>query len=286
MKLKTALPFLLLAVAFCAPGQQTGPVEIEFLSHAARVHGRAFLAPGAGLKPTLLMVPGWPGNPNDVVGLGEALPSLGINMIMFNPRGMHASEGSFGFENTVADIGAALEWLARDEVRQRFGIDPGRITLGGYSFGGGMVMVYAAKDQQVRRLISISGADVGETVAALLGDPEKAKSFRELLSAPGKSPVRIAGFDATLNELRRTGNVYALRETAPAVADRSILLVGGWEDGTVTVEQTVLPYYRALKKAGAQDVRFLVYHADHRFGSVSQRLASDIRDWLVRGDPK
>jgi dipeptidyl aminopeptidase/acylaminoacyl peptidase len=83
-------------------------------------------------------------------------------------------------------------------------------------------------------------------------------------------------------DLRDTGNVYVLRETATRVADCSILLIGGWEDSNVTVEQTVLPYYRALKKAGAQDVTFLVYHTDHTFLSVSQRLASDIRDWLNR----
>lgn len=269
-------------VPFCAVGQQTGPIEIEFLSQGSRVHGRVFSAPGAGLKPTVLTVPGWPGSAVDVAGLGESLPPIGVNMVMFNPRGMHASEGSFGFENTIVDIGAALDWLARDEVRQRFNVDPAKIALVGHSFGGGMVMVYAAKDKRVRRLISISGADSGEVVNGLLNDPATLKSYRALLSTPGTFPVRVSDLDATLADLRKTGNVYALRETAPGVADRSILLIGGWEDANVTVDRTVLPYYRALKKAGAQDVTFLVYHADHWFGSVSRRLASDIRDWLSR----
>jgi len=266
--------------SFCAAGQQAGPVEIEFLSQGSRVHGRVFPAPSTGLKPTLLVVPGWPGNPEDVAGLGRSLPPLGINMVMFNPRGMHASEGSFSFGNTIADIGAALAWLARDEVRQRFRIDPAKIALAGHSFGGGLALVYAAKDNRVRRLISISGADVGEVADAMLNNPATAASYRKLLSAPSTFPVRVADFDASLSDLRDNGNVYLLRETAPQVANCSILLIGGWEDSDVTIEQTVLPYYRALKKAGAQDVTFLVYHADHNFHSVSQRLASDIRDWL------
>jgi pimeloyl-ACP methyl ester carboxylesterase len=267
---------------FCAGGQQTQPVEIEFLSQDSHLHGRFFPAPGAGLKPTLLIVPGWPGNPSDVAGLGDFLPAFGINMVMFNPRGMLASEGSFGFGNTLSDIGAALDWLARSEVRQRFKIDPAKITLGGHSFGGGMACVYAAMDDRVRRIISISGADPGEVADKMLNDPATAASYRKLLTTPGAFQVRVADFDAALEDIRATGTGYALRETAPRIADRSILLVGGWEDRNVTIEQTVLPYYRALKNAGAKDVRFLVYHADHQYSGVSRKLASDIRDWLTR----
>jgi pimeloyl-ACP methyl ester carboxylesterase len=263
-------------------GQQPGPAQIDFLSQGARVHGKAFAAPGAGLKPTVLVVPGWPGNPDDVVALGESLPSLGVNMIMFNPRGMHASEGSFGFGNTLADIDAAFAWLAREDVQRRFNIDPARMALAGHSFRGGMAMVYGSSHPNLRRLIAISPADLGETVNGLLNDPSTQSSMRQRLTAPGGFPVRVADLDATFQELKADGNRYGINETAPRVADRSILLIGGWEDQVVTVDQTILPYYRALKKAGAADVTFLVYHADHQFRSVKQKLASDIRDWLKR----
>lgn len=273
---------LLSALSLSAMGQQPGPTQIDFLSQGARVQGKAFAAPGAGLKPTVLVVPGWPGNPDDVVALGESLPPLGVNVIMFNPRGMHASEGSFGFDNTLADIDAALAWLARDDVRRRFNIDPAHVALAGHSFGGGMVMVYGSSHQNLRRLIAIAPADIGETVNGLLNDPATQSSMRTRLTAPGGFPVRVADLDATFRELKAAGNRYGLNETAPRVVDRSILLIGGWEDQVVTVDQPILPYYRALKKAGAPDVTFLVYHADHQFRSVKQKLASDIRDWLKR----
>ncbi len=282
MRMSLLLVFIAGPFPFYAGGQQTRPVEIEFLSQGSHVHGRVFPAIGAGLKPTLLIVPGWPGNPLDVAGLGDYLPAFGINMVMFNPRGMHASEGSFGFGNTLADIGAALDWLARDEVRQGFGIDPAKITLGGHSFGGGMALVYAAKDGRLRRIISISGADLGEVADTMLNNPAVAASYRTLLSVPGASPIRVADFDAVIEDLRAAGTGYALRETAPKVADRSILLLGGWEDRNVTIEKTVLPYYRALKNAGAQDVTLLVYHSDHAYHDIGRKVASDIRDWLKR----
>jgi uncharacterized protein len=284
----------LLAVAALLPwwasGQSGLPAEVSFSSGGAAVHGKFFSAPGTGLKPTLLLVPGMPGNPNDVVGLGALLPAMGVSVMMFNPRGMWASEGSFGFAGTLDDIRAALAWLTTDAVRQRFGIDPARIALGGHSFGGGMAAVYATKDRGVRRLISISGADVGETVAGLLAAPDAASarklapSYIQIGAGPstGNSPVRILDIETTLAEMRKTGNVYRLPDTAPGLADRSILLAGGWEDAIVTVDRTVLPFYRALKAAGAKDVTFLTYHSDHQFGAVGRRLASDIQQWLSR----
>jgi hypothetical protein len=76
--------------------------------------------------------------------------------------------------------------------------------------------------------------------------------------------------------------VYGLRENAAKLADRSILLIGGWEDVEVTIDQYLLPLYRALRGAGAAKVTFLVYHTDHDFSNVRQRLASDIAGWLLR----
>jgi uncharacterized protein len=274
----------ILSLSICTQSQQIGSIPIEFPSQGSLVHGRVFPAGGEALHPTLLLVPGFPGNPNDVAGLGDSLSRLGINVVMFNPRGMHASEGSFSFEHTIEDIGAALRWLERDEVRQRFKIDPGKLTLGGYSYGGGMAMVYAAKDPRVRRLISIAGADTGETIREMRRNPAYAGAQRKLLSdmQAQNGPVRVGNVEAAVQEVSRLENVYGLPESAANLADRSILLIGGWEDIQVTVDQTVLPLYRALKRSKAADVTFLVYHADHQFGAVRDRLASDIRDWLMQ----
>jgi len=140
----------------------------------------------------------------------------------------------------------------------------------------------------VRRLISISGGDAGEAAGELFADPSAARKMYSGIvhfgpPSPGDvSPVRVVDFDAEVEALKKSGNIYNLQDTAPGVADRSILLIGAWEDTNVTVDHTVLPYYRALKKAKANDVTFLVYHTDHWYGSVSRHLASDIRQWLGR----
>lgn len=259
------------------------PVSIEFISEGARVRGKFFVAAGTAPKITLLLIPGWPGDPNDVLGLGTLLAEKGINTCMFNPRGLHQSEGFQTHPNTLKDIGSALHWLRQADVQKRFGVDTTRLVLGGHSYGGGIAMVYAARDASIRRVISIAGADFGELIREIQRNVAFAEEFRRgtLSSLRPEGPAQF-DFDAGLKEWGDHQDMYGLRENAVNLADRSIILIGGWEDEQVTVDQFLLPLYRALRGAGAAKVTFLVYHTDHGFANVCQRLASDIAEWLLR----
>jgi uncharacterized protein len=259
------------------------PVSVEFISEGACVRGRFFAAVGMAPATTLLLVPGWPGNPNDVLGLGALLAEQGINVCMFNPRGLQESEGISSHANTLQDIGAALRWLRQADVQQRFEVETTRLVLGGHSYGGGMAMAYAARDSSVRRVISIAGTDHGEFARELQRNAAFAEDMRRWLLST-RTPEGSARFDmeAGLKEFVDHQDVYGLRENAANLADRSILLLGGWEDEQVTIDQYLLPLYRALRGAGAAKVTFIVYHTDHGFDNVHQRLASDIAGWLLR----
>jgi pimeloyl-ACP methyl ester carboxylesterase len=263
-------------------GDKVEPVSVEFISEGASVRGRFFAAIATTPAPTLLLVPGWPGNPDDVLGLGALLVEQGISVCMFNPRGLHQSEGISSQANTLQDIGAALQWLRQADVQRRFAVDTARLALGGHSYGGGMAMAYAARDSSVRRVISIAGNDHGEFVRELQRNAEFAEGIRRMLWST-RVPEGPARFDveAGLQELVDQPDVYGLRENAAKLADRSILLIGGWEDEEVTIDQYILPLYRALRSAGAAMLTFLVYHTDHEFSNVRERLASDIAGWLL-----
>lgn len=276
--------FLVLVCGSTLHAGAAEPAAVQFVSDGAVVRGRFFAAGGGAPAPTLVLVPGWPGNRDDVVGLGALLAPAGINVLMFNPRGFHDSEGTMSFPNVLEDIGAALRWVQGADARQRFRIDTTRLALGGHSFGGGMALAYAAADSSVRRVVSVAGSDHAELVREFQRNPEYARALRALLSstrAPA-GPVRFE-MDADLRELAEHQDIYGLRENAAKLADRSILLIGGWEDTQVSIEAILLPLYRALKGAGAGDVTFLVYHGKHNFTAERQRVASGIRDWLVRG---
>jgi len=278
---------VLAAIPLSVFGQQAESVPIQFLSGGDQVHGQFFSSVGGKPIATLLLIPGWPGDPRDVLGLGALLAELDINVAMFNPRGMHASEGTNSFANTLEDIAAALEWLRRPEIREQFAIDAGRMALGGHSYGGGMAMAYEAADSSFRRVISIAGTDLGVLVRRMHAHPQFSEAMRRMLAgtrAP-EGPVRF-DLDATFQELTDHQDTYGLQESASRLADRSILLMGAWDDLSVTVEDMLLPLYRELKGAGASDVTFLTYHDGHNFVAVREDLARDIQDWLQRHPPQ
>jgi pimeloyl-ACP methyl ester carboxylesterase len=257
------------------------PVSIEFVSEGAHVRGRFFPASGAVEPTTLLFVPGW--GVDDDLGLGPLLAEKGINFFTFNPRGVQTSEGIHTHPGTLQDIAAALQWLRQAQVQVRFKVDTARLVLGGYSYGGGMAMAYAARDTSVRRVISVAGNDHGEFARELQRNPTIAQDIRRWLLST-QAPDGWARFDleTNLRELFDHPDIYGLRENAAKLADRSLLIFGGWEDKGPTIDQYLLPLYRALRNAGSKDVTFIVYHTDHSFGNVRQRLASDIGDWLLR----
>lgn len=282
----SVLAVLVLVPLSAAAAQETGPVPVEVDSDGAAMRGQFFKADCAGPCPTLLLVPGFPGSAqHEVLGLGARLSEGGISVLVFNPRGLHQSEGTMTFLNTLDDIGAAFNWLHEDEVAERFAIDTASIAIGGHSFGGGTSMAYAARDARVRAVVSLAGTDHAELIREYERNPSFTERVDRILSG-AQAPEGPARFDrvATLRELAENQDVFGLRENAARLADRRILLIGGWEDRNVTVDQHMLPLYRTLKEAGAEDVTFLVYHDNHGFGGVRERLAREVRHWLLRED--
>lgn len=239
-------------------------------------------APGRQEAPTLLMVPGWPAVGSDVLGLGRRLSDLGSHVFILHPRGHGTSSGTASFRNAIDDVDAVLAWLASGDAAGEFGHDP-EVVLAGYSWGGGIALAYAGGHPSIRRVIAIAGSDHGAFIRRFDDDPDYGAFYRAaLLSTQAPSgPVRF-DLDRDLDELRNDRAMHDLVSIAPALADRDLLLFAGWDDAQVEMEHQVLPFYRALRRAGAETVRVIGYQDDHGFGTVRAELASDIRRWLVR----
>jgi pimeloyl-ACP methyl ester carboxylesterase len=245
------------------------------------VQGHFFKAGTRGVYPTVILVPGWPGDPNDVLDQGALLSRRGINLLVFNPRGMFDSEGLTSVANGIADVGAALRWLRGAEVIRQFHIDTSRIAIGGHSYGGALAMAYAAGDLKVRRVFSIAGSDFGVLNRAILGSEEFGEAFSQSLLSTRVPDGPVAfELESVLQELTENQHVFGLQENAANLADRSILLIGGWDDMFVSIDQYLLPLYRALKREGAEKVTIAVYQDDHEFSQVRGDIANRIRDWI------
>jgi len=265
-----SLAALLAALAVPVSAQ----VEESIDSHGAAITITAWSSKSDPLA-SVLLVPGWGGGPSDVLGVARFLSENGVEAFVLTPRGWHNSEGEASFANALEDIGVAVTWARRHAAHE--------VVLGGHSFGGGMALAYAAHDSSVRRIISIAGTDHAQLIRQYQEDPAFASMLDRMLAstAAPEGPIRF-DFQAALKELMEGQAVYGLRENADALADRSILMFGGWEDVNTTVDDYLLPLYRALRAAGAEDVTFQVFHTDHGFGNVRDELHQWILDWVLR----
>jgi pimeloyl-ACP methyl ester carboxylesterase len=240
---------------------------------------RFFEANTSGPTPTAIIVPGWPGNPDDVLGLGDYLSRNGINVLVFNPRGHHKSEGESSFANTMEDIAAVVNWVQSSD--SGFPIEKDLVFLGGYSFGGGMALAYASTDPEIRWIFSIAGTDHAELIRKYKEDEKFAQFLEEVLAstAAPEGPIRFEVSEA-LRELSENQHVFGLRENANNLADRDILLIGGWEDENVTIEEYLLPLYRELRKNESGEVTFQVFHDAHEFAEEREQISEAVLSWI------
>jgi dienelactone hydrolase len=257
-------------------------IPVEFVSQGCKLRGRFYCALGDPPFPTALLMSGFPGNEIDVLQLGQGLSQHGVNTLIFNYCGTHQSAGTFSMRHTLEDIHAAWLYLHQEEIIGRFRIDTSRLVLGGYSYGGGMALVYAAGRADVKRVLSIAGTDHGELARAYEGSPALAATidamFDELKAPTG--PVRFEG-QATIEELTQDPAPYDLRRSAAVLANRDILLIGGWDDLNVTIEHHLLPFYRALVASHAPKVHIVALQDDHAFERSREELEQIVADWIL-----
>ena len=137
--------------------------NIQFESDSHIVQGKFYPAPDNNRAvPTILLLAGFPGNEEDVLGLGNALSQHGLNVATFNYRGTYQSEGDYSLKNTQLDIRAAIAFLKNPQVCEQYHIDSGKLILGGWSYGGGMGLTFAANHPEMKHIFSIAGTDHGE----------------------------------------------------------------------------------------------------------------------------
>ena len=258
-------------------------IKIYFSSGDNLLQGRFHQAAGDTHLPTLILLHGSPGNEEDVLGLGAMISSAGYQVLTFNYSGTQKSEGLSSFDTTQQDIEAAYNYL-RDN-RNELKVDTNRLILGGWSYGGGMALTYAANHPDVNEVFSISGTDHGEFMQEYWRDDDYREMVDEIFAqmqqpdspwrlAPGATPAEVQPGSVDLSP-------YDLRLAAPRLADRRILLIGGWDDVNVKIDNHILPLYRSLRAAGADDVTMVAFQDDHGFATVRRELANVILEWMA-----
>ena len=254
-------------------------IPVEFPSSGSRLKGWFFPSVTRPSKASVIFLQGFPGTEGDELICG-ALAAEGFNVLTFNYRGTFQSEGVFTFQNAVADIGAARDFITRPETIESYGIDPDNILLGGWSFGGAMLPAGAVRFPEFCRLFIITGRNFGAEARKIAGDPDYARIVLSNIT-PLRVPNGPLNFkDDLLDELAADPDAFEHSLLAPHLVDRDILLIGAWDDEVVPIEDHVFPFYRALKAAGSRTVRIEAVQDGHEFVNSKVKLVEMILDWV------
>ena len=110
-------------------------VELDFESHGSALNGHIYMAGGEGLKPTVIMLHGFPGYEKNL-DMAQAIRRAGFNVLFFHYRGAWGSEGDFSMTHVIEDALAASEFVRSEDAGETYNIDPNHITFIGHSMGG------------------------------------------------------------------------------------------------------------------------------------------------------
>ena len=259
------------------------PIPVVFESKGAKMHALFYKTSGAGPFPKVILCHGFPGNNTDVLGLGERLMKEGFNALAFNYRGTWGSEGLLTNANSLEDVISAIGYVKSSFAVREFDVDLSRITVIGYSYGGGMALLGSLNDPTVGRVVYIAGGNLSEVGRMM----QQSDDFRRAVLKMVDQGISNSGFRSSkagelFAEVFADMDKYDLVKHAEALSCKDILIIGGWRDQENIIEHHILPLFRALQRHGARQVQIEIFDADHSFTNVRSQLADRIVSWLKR----
>jgi pimeloyl-ACP methyl ester carboxylesterase len=244
----------------------------------------AYFYHGTSGAPIVILLHGLPGNDVSPLNLAENLNSKGYNILVFNYQGTYASEGYFGFLNSINDLDAAIGWLKQQDHISKYSLDTSRIVVCGYSFGGSLVMIEAIKNKSIKNIVNIAGGDQSVALTRLDSDSLYRKKFETAVSGyyvpsgPLKADPQLS-FHQQVSDLIARRDEFDLGKYADRLANRNILFIVSWMDLVSKLEENTLPIYRKLVNLGGH-VSIKAFEGEHQFSKCRSDLAQTIADWI------
>ncbi len=175
------------------------------------------------------------------------------------------------WQDAPGDVKCAVGWVKRNA--ERYGVDPGRIALVGYSAGGHLALLSAYSEGSGQLPPSCNVEDTGVSAVAAFYPPTDLRRLYEM-EWPWSRP-NFVGLDATKRFLGGTPDVVPdrYRVSSPTVhidsGDPPTLLVHGGADRVVPIEQSEL-LARRLEEAGVSHRLLRLPWANHSFDHATE----------------
>lgn len=244
-------------------------------SHGMGMNALFYLAGGAGPHPTMVLLHGFPGNEQNL-DLAQAIRRAGWNVLTLHYRGAWGSPGIFSIAHVLEDADAAVSFVRRTDIAERFGIDTQRIVLGGHSMGGFASAAHARVDQRLLGVVLIDawnvGAD-GQEFAKARGAARAAliaKNFDDL----GNS-LHGATAASTAKEVMAHRIEWNFQSWAKDLTRSPLLVIGASKaDGEENHRLA-----EAVRRGGG-NVTAVTLPSDHSFQDHRIALAAEVVAWL------
>ena len=249
-------------------------VELNFESHGDRLNGHIYLADGPGPHPTVVLLHGFPGNERNL-DLAQGLRSDGFNVLFFHYRGAWGSEGTYSFTHVIEDVAAATDYLRANAEALR--TDPDKLILVGHSMGGFAALEAAARDETIACVAGIAPANMGPLADA---PAERTDGF----AAYADTMQMLAGLTGAnaIAEVKANRDTFDTRLLAPKLVGKSVLIIGGDKDTSVSVDGVIAPLVAAYEAEPGIDLTAVILSGDHSFSWSRQELIDEVVDWAER----
>ncbi len=256
--------------------------KVEFVSEGHQLNAELFVPPMDTLRPAIVLMHGYPGGEGDPLGLAKKLSPQGIIVFVFNYQGTWSSEGNFNFENSMLDARNAVDFLKQKNNIEKFRIDTTNVALVGYSFGGAMALAAAIYYPEIQRVVAIGAPNEAVYARKMIADKNIYNMFFKMFKSfeYPKGPIKV-DTELWINDFLKDYEKLDLLVHTDSLIDKDILLIGGWDDQNVLIEEHQIPLYRKLMVQGASRIKLLVFGTDHTFKGVRNTLAQEILDWVL-----
>jgi pimeloyl-ACP methyl ester carboxylesterase len=247
--------------------------QISVPSHGEQLLGVFYLAAGAGLHPTAIVMHGFPGYEQNL-DIAQAIRRAGWNVMAVHYRGSWGMKGDFSFTHVVEDADAEVAFLRDPAVDAKYHVDPSRIVLVGHSMGGFAVASAAAHDPRVTGVVMISAWNIAGPYTNLPDDKEDAAVAKFVAGQKKNNLAPLAGCTAKSlgHEVFRKRKQLNFLNFAPALATRPVLIVTS-NDGLASANEAL---YEALRKAGDQRAQIVHLATDHSYSGMRIALQEKI----------
>jgi len=254
--------------------------DMWFEVQGDRANGYWLYPNGAGPFPTVIFLHGFPGYEQNR-DTAQALRRAGFVIFFFHYRGAWGSGGNFSFAGARQDVDAAVEYVksfCNGECRDA-PLDTDRIALFGHSMGGWLVLMAAAKRQDLSCVMALDFWNASESSVLLektLAETGKHHPLwqkeEEQLTSKG-APLRTAASGVLLDELVAMGDDADPVNRANDIAKVPLFLLSR----NIDMHEDLVA---ALQEFDAP-VRAEAWDTSHSFDNKRVALSSAAIDWFT-----